>query len=156
MQGFIKLITSIVICFLPGLIGSLFTIDSVSTWYTTINKPDFNPPDYVFAPVWTVLYLLMGISLFLIWKEGLNNKIVKTAFVIFMIQLVFNALWSVVFFGLHSIPGGFTVILVLWILIFVCILRFKKISATASYLLIPYIIWVTYATILNFFILILN
>lgn len=156
MSGIIKLIISIVICFLPGLIGSIITYESVNTWYTTINKPDFNPPDYVFAPVWTALYFLMGISLFLIWKEGLSNKIVKSAFIVFLVQLVFNALWTVIFFGLHSIAGGLIVILILWILILVCIIRFKKISVTASYLLIPYFIWVTFATILNFFILLLN
>jgi len=156
LHGFFKLILSIFICFLPGIIGSVFSYESVNTWYNTINKPAFNPPDYIFAPAWAVLYFIMGISLFLIWKEGLQNKNVRSAFIIFIIQLLFNGIWSVIFFGLQSITGGFIVIMLLLVLIFLCIIRFKKISPLSGYLLVPYFLWVVFAAILNVFIFILN
>nr|MBP9096923.1 tryptophan-rich sensory protein [Ignavibacteria bacterium] len=117
MSNITKLIISIVICQLAGVIGSFFTMDAIPVWYDTLAKPSFNPPSSVFGPVWIFLYLLMGISLFLVWKEDLKNKQVKTAFMIFMIQLVFNAAWSIVFFGMRSPVGGLIVIVILWILI---------------------------------------
>jgi len=110
----------------------------------------------VFGPVWVFLYLLMGISLFLVWKEDLKNKHVKTAFMIFMIQLVFNAAWSIVFFGMRSPVGGLIVIVILWILILITTLKFLKISKTAGMLLVPYLLWVTFAAILNYSIFTLN
>lgn len=156
MSNFLKLVFSILICQLAGITGALFTAGSVSGWYAALIKPSFNPPDSVFAPVWTVLYLLMGISMFLIWKEGLKNKEVRNTFILFIIQLVFNALWTVIFFGAQSLTGGFIIILILWALILICIFRFLRISKAAGLLLIPYILWVTFAAVLNYFLMILN
>lgn len=156
MSNISKLFLSIVICMLPGIAGVLFDSGLVNGWYQSISKPSFNPPNSIFGPVWTVLYLMMGISMFLVWKEGLNNKSVRTAFIIFIIQLVFNAAWSIVFFGAQSIAGGMIVIIILWILILICIIRFLKISRVAGMLLIPYLLWVSFASVLNFFILKLN
>jgi tryptophan-rich sensory protein len=151
MKNFIKLLISIIVCQLAGGIGSIFTSSSVKTWYLTINKPSFNPPNWLFAPVWTVLFLLMAISLFLIWRKNY-----KSGIIIFFIQLFFNMLWSAMFFGLKSSLLGFIVIVVLWFLILATIIKFFKISKPAAWLLIPYILWVTFAGVLNFSILILN
>ncbi|MEO8447004.1 MAG: TspO/MBR family protein [bacterium] len=156
MSNFLKLIISIVICQLAGVIGTFFTMDSIPTWYAALNKPDFNPPNWIFGPVWIFLYLLMGISLFLVWRENLKNDHVKSAFMIFMIQLVLNTLWSIVFFGMQSITGGLIIILLLWIFIILTIIKFRKVSAVASMLLIPYLLWVTFAAVLNFYIFKLN
>lgn len=156
MSNILKLIISIVICQLAGIIGAFFTTDSIPTWYNSLNKPEFNPPNWLFGPVWTILYLLMGISLFIIWKEDLKNKNVKNAFAIFIVQLIVNLLWSIVFFGMHSISGGLIVIIVLLVIIIITIVKFKKISFTASILLIPYLLWVCFATILNFYFYKLN
>ena len=156
MSNITKLIISIVICQLAGVIGSFFTMDAIPVWYDTLAKPSFNPPSSVFGPVWIFLYLLMGISLFLVWKEDLKNKHVKTAFMIFMIQLVFNSAWSIVFFGMRSTAGGLVVIIILWILILITTLKFMKISKTAGMLLVPYLLWVTFAAILNYSIFTLN
>jgi benzodiazapine receptor len=149
-----KLIISILICLLAGFIGSFFTTPAITTWYTTLQKPSFAPPNWVFFPVWTSLFIMMGISLFLIWKK--EDKKVKTALYIFAAQLVLNAFWSVAFFGLKSPLMGLIEIIILWIAILATILSFNKISRTASYLLIPYILWVSFAAILNFSIWKLN
>lgn len=157
MKNLIKLLISIIICELAGIIGSIFTSPAVRTWYLTVNKPSFNPPNWLFAPVWTALFLLMGIAMFLVWLHpsvAPNER--RRALTIFFIQLFFNILWSVMFFGLKSPLLGFIVIIILWILILLTIIRFFKISKPAAWLLIPYILWVTFATILNFSILILN
>jgi tryptophan-rich sensory protein len=156
MSKILKLIISIVICQLAGVIGTIFTYDSIPGWYMTLNKPAMNPPNWLFGPVWIALYLMMGISLFIIWKEDLKNKEIKSAFIIFIVQLVFNTAWSIVFFGARSITGGLVVIVILWILILLTILRFMKIARVAGILLIPYLLWVSYATYLNFSIYKLN
>ncbi|MBL0106878.1 MAG: tryptophan-rich sensory protein [Ignavibacteria bacterium] len=156
MSNILKLILSLVICQLAGFIGAIFTMDSIPTWYAALNKPSFNPPNNVFGPVWTILYVMMGISMFLIWKEGLKNKDVKNAFIFFIIQLILNFLWSVVFFGAHSVLGGLIIIVLLWLAVLYCIISFRKISRVASILLIPYLLWITFATLLNYYILILN
>jgi len=156
MTNIVKLVVSIVICQLTGFIGTFFTSDSITTWYTALNKPSFNPPDWIFGPVWIILYLMMGISLFVVWKEDLKNKEIKSAFIIFILQLIFNAAWSVVFFGAQSIIGELIVIIILWVLILITILKFIKISRVAGILLIPYLLWVSFATVLNFFIYNLN
>lgn len=157
MKNFIKLMLSLAVCQGAGFFGSIFTVKSVSTWYTTINKPFFNPPNWIFAPVWTILFVLMGVSLFLIWSRPLlAKKKRKRAMFIFGLQLIFNFLWSIAFFGLKSPLLGFIVIIILWILILMTIIKFFKISKTAGCLLIPYILWVSFASVLNFFILILN
>lgn len=156
MSNFLKLIISLVICQLAGIIGTIFTYGSITTWYAELNKPSFNPPDWLFGPVWIMLYILMGISLFIVWKEDLKNRDVKTAFIIFMIQLFFNASWTFIFFGARSISGGLIIIILLWVLILITILKFMKISRIAGMLLLPYLLWVSFATVLNFYILKLN
>ena len=152
----IKLVISIVICQLAGLIGSLFTTPSIPTWYAMLKKPSFTPPNWLFAPVWTTLFVLMGISAFLVWRKGLNDKQVKISLCIFGAQLILNILWSVMFFGLKSPLAGFIDISILWLVILFTILNFFKISKTAGILLVPYILWVSFAAILNISIMILN
>ncbi len=156
MKKFIKLVLSLIICLSAGFIGSIFTRQSVSTWYPTINKPSFNPPNWIFSPVWTTLFILMGIALFLVWQKGLSEKTNRFAFIIFIIQLIFNMVWSLAFFGLKSPFLGFLVIIVLLLLILLTIMKFFKVSKVAGWLLIPYILWVSFATVLNFSIWILN
>lgn len=151
-----RLIISIIICLSAGFIGSIFTISSIPIWYATLNKPFFTPPNWLFAPVWTSLYILMGISVFLVWKKGLKEQQVKGAVIIFAVQLIFNALWPVIFFGLKSPPAGFVVIIILWVAILLTIRSFFRISKTAGLLLVPYLLWTSFAAILNLSILILN
>jgi len=152
----IKLIISIVACQGAGGIGAIFTRNAISTWYAYLKKPAFTPPNSVFGPVWITLYLLMGIAVFMVWREGLTEEGVKIAFIIFWVQLVLNVLWSVIFFGLKSPLGGMVLILLLWIAILVNIIKFFGVSPVAGVLLIPYIIWVSIAANLNVRIWILN
>lgn len=156
MNNFLKLVTAIIACELVGIISTPFTLSGIPTWYSTLHKPPFSPPNWVFGPVWTTLYLLMGISVFLIWKKGLKKKQIKQALYYFIAQLFFNFLWSLLFFGLHSPILGFIDIVVLWVFILITILKFYKLSKPASYLLIPYFLWVSFATILNLSIVLLN
>jgi tryptophan-rich sensory protein len=145
----IKLIISIVACEGAGGIGAIFTTPAITTWYAGLKKPTFTPPNSVFGPIWITLYLLMGIAVFLIWREGLGQEGVTIAFVIFWAQLVLNILWSVIFFGLKSLFGGLVMILLLWIAILINIIAFFGVSPLAGGLLIPYIIWVSIAANLN-------
>ena len=147
MKKFFRLIGAIILCELAGIIGSLFTIKNIPTWYAALNKPSFNPPNYLFGPVWTALYIMMGISLFLIWESG---KETKKAQVLFYVQLVLNAAWTMIFFGLRSPFWGFVEIIALWIMIIVCIVESGKISKAAAYLLVPYLLWVSFASVLTF------
>lgn len=156
MKSFWKLLAAIVICQLTGIISSFFTVDPITTWYAFLNKPPFNPPNWIFAPVWTTLYLLMGISAFLIWQKGLTKKKVKQALFYFLVQLLLNFLWSILFFGLQSPLLGLIDIIILLVFIVVTTMKFYNISKPAAYLLIPYLLWVSFATILNLSILILN
>ena len=151
-----KLIASLIIPFIAAGIGSLFTSQTVSTWYETLQRPVFSPPNWIFSPVWTILFLMMGLSLYLVWKKGIKTKKAKTAITFFGIQLGLNALWSILFFGLQSPSLAFMEIIVLWFAILGTIVSFYKISRKAAYLLIPYILWVSFAIILNFAIVILN
>jgi len=152
----IKLFFSISICLIAGFLGSFFTTPKISTWYATLIKPSIAPPNWVFFPVWTALFIMMGISLFLVWQKGLQDKQVKTALSVFAIQLILNVLWSAVFFGLQSPIAGLIEISILWFFILVMVLKFMRISKAAGLLLIPYIIWVTFAAIINFLIWRLN
>lgn len=151
-----KLLFSIVICQLAGIIGSFFTVHSVSTWYTGIIKPAFTPPNWVFGPVWTALFALMGISLYLVWIKGIKTKKAKIALALFGIQVFLNVLWSMLFFGLRLPFYAFIEIIILWIFILLAIIWFYNISKAASYLLIPYLIWVSFAAVLNLAIVLLN
>jgi len=156
LHNIVKLIISIVVCQCAGIIGSVFTTPAIPTWYATLQKPVFTPPSWLFAPAWITLYLLMGIAAFLIWRIGLSERRVKVALSIFLIQLALNALWSVVFFGLQSPLYGFIVIIVLWFMILLTMLRFARISSVAAWLLVPYILWVSFASVLNISIWVLN
>ena len=151
-----KLLISIVACQCAGLIGSVFTTTAIPTWYAALEKPIFTPPNWLFAPAWITLYLLMGISASIVWQRGLDVPRVRTALIIFLIQLILNALWSVVFFGLESPLYGVIVITVLWIAIVLTIVQFFRISTLAGALLLPYIGWVTFAAALNISIFMLN
>lgn len=146
----LRLIISILVCQLAGFVGSIFTRASVSTWYAALNKPSFNPPNGVFSPVWITLYVLMGISAFMVWNQGLDKREVKAALIVFGVQLVLNALWSAAFFGLRSPFAGLIVIVGLWIFILLTILYFFRVSSTAGVLLLPYMGWVSFAAVLNF------
>jgi len=145
----LKLIASLVICQLAGLIGSLFTRPAIPTWYQSLNKPSFAPPNWLFGPVWISLYLLMGISLFLVWRKAREAR-VKTALFIFSLQLLFNALWSIAFFGLRSPAFGLIIILLLWITLLLTIILFARLSLMASILLWPYFLWLSFASWINF------
>jgi tryptophan-rich sensory protein len=151
-----ELAVSIVICQLAGAIGTFFTLNSITDWYSTLNKPAFAPPNWLFGPVWIVLYLLMGISLYLVWRKGLDDKAVKIGIAFFAVQLALNAIWSPVFFGLHALKLSFYIILAMWAAIALTMVRFSSISKPATYLLAPYIAWVSIATVLNYFIMVLN
>jgi len=148
-----KLLVSFILTFIAGAVGSAFTFSEITSWYSTLNKPFFSPPNWVFGPVWTILYILMGISLYLFWKTKVNNKlkkVKKNGFVFFGIQLVLNSLWSILFFGLHNPGIAFLEIIFLWLSILLSIKYFQKVSKTSAYLLVPYILWVTFASLLNF------
>jgi len=151
-----KLAVSWIIVFISAAIGSLSTSSQITTWYTTLAKPAWTPPNWVFGPVWTTLYILMGISLFLVWRQGLDRRDVQFAILIFAVQLILNTLWSVVFFGMQSIFGGFIIILILWIAILANIIAFYMISKPAGLILVPYIIWVSIASYLNYSVYLLN
>jgi len=145
----VKLVVSIVACEGAGGIGAIFTTRAIPTWYKSLKKPSFTPPNRVFGPVWITLYLLMGIAVFLVWREGFSQAGVTAAFTVFWVQLILNVLWSVIFFGLKSLLGGMIVIFVLWIAILVNIILFFGVSSIAGGLLIPYLVWVSIATNLN-------
>lgn len=147
---------SVVVCLLIGFLSSIATQSSVNDWYTTLNKPSFTPPDELFAPVWTALYIMMGISAGIVWSKGYHHIWVKTALYHFVFQLLFNALWSIVFFGLKNPLLGLVVILILLTLIILTIKWFRIISRPAAYLLIPYMLWVGFAAVLNYRIWALN
>ncbi|UCC40783.1 MAG: tryptophan-rich sensory protein [Candidatus Aminicenantes bacterium] len=155
-KDLLKLIISLIICQLAGVIGSLFTSPAIPTWYASLKKPSFNPPNWVFSPVWITLFVLMGISLFLLWRKTAEDKKVKTAVMFFAIQLVLNMCWSAIFFGLKAPFFAFIEIIFLWIAILLTILKSYKVSKAAGALLIPYILWVSFAAVLNFFLWNLN
>ena len=157
-----KLIIAIVVSELAGIIGSIFTTPSIVSWYAGLVKPALNPPAWVFGPVWTTLYALMGIAAFLIWSsyakasEGQAKRQIKIALGVFGIQLFLNAIWSIIFFGLHSPGWALVDIVFLWLAIVWTMVVFYKISRPAAYLLVPYLLWVSFASYLNYSIWMLN
>ena len=151
-----KLLICILICQSAGVFGSVFTSSSVTTWYPALVKPEFTPPGWVIGIVWITLYTFMGISLFLVVQEGLERPDVKAAVYVFLAQLVVNGLWSYAFFGIRSPLAGLWVIGLLFLLILITILKFWPISRNAAILLLPYILWVGFASYLNFMIWRLN
>lgn len=155
-KDWLKVVGIIIGCELVGIIGAIFTVDAIPSWYAGLNKPVFSPPNWVFGPTWTLLYFLMGVSFYLVLKKGWKKKIVRSASKFFLAQLGLNFLWSPVFFGLKSPLLGLITILAMWILIVITMRKFYPISKSAFYLLIPYVLWVSFATILNAAILIGN
>ena len=154
MSGFkkveiFKLVISLAVCQFAGFVGSIFTRPAISNWYAELQKPRFTPPDYVFGPVWISLYVLMGIAAFLVWRRGIHHQVVRRALAIFGVQLVLNALWSFLFFGLRSPLAGLIGIFILGIAIILTVRRFLAVSRTAGLLLIPYFLWVSFASGLN-------
>jgi len=125
------------------------TAPAIEGWYTELTKPALNPPSWVFSPVWTALYVLMGVAAFLVWRKGLANKEVRVALGLFVAQLIFNGVWSLIFFGLQNPLGALIDIVVLWILIVCTMIAFYRVSPAAMYLLAPYLLWVSFAVYLN-------
>ena len=157
-----KLIESIVICELAGVVGSFFTTPEIAKWYALLAKPSLNPPAWIFAPVWSILYLLMGISLCLVWSdykkqnEERKKSFGKIALSLFFLQLLLNVLWSSIFFGQHALGMSFLELCCLWLAILLTAILFARISKAAAWLLVPYILWVTFAGALNYSIWQLN
>jgi len=156
MNKFIKLILFVLVCEGIGILGSVFTISEITTWYASLNKPFFSPPNWIFGPVWTTLYALMGVSIFLIFETKFKKKERNSFVLLFSLQLFLNFLWSVIFFGFHLPMFAFLEIIFLWGCILLLIVKFWKYSKPASYLLIPYLLWVSFASLLNASIVILN
>ena len=152
----IRIVISIAICLLIATLSGFATKSSVNTWYATLNKPSFTPPNWLFAPVWTALYIMMGIAAGIVWARGFYHKWVKTALYHFGFQLLLNGMWSIVFFGFHRPLWGLLISIALVALILLTIKWFKVVNNIAAYLLYPYLIWVCFATILNYSIWQLN
>ncbi|WP_414468367.1 TspO/MBR family protein [Methanobacterium sp. ACI-7] len=151
-----KLVISILIPLIVGFTSSFATLGSIPGFFDVLNKPSWTPPAWVFGPVWTTLYTLMGIALFLIWRKGLYRRDVKIAIIVFAVQLILNFFWTIIFFGFRSITGGLIEIIFLWVAILINIILFYRISKAAGLLLVPYIIWVTIASYLNYTLFLLN
>jgi tryptophan-rich sensory protein len=178
-NNIVKLLVSIIICELAGVIGALFTTPNINSWYKGLQKPFFNPPNWIFGPVWTTLFILMGVSLYLVWSKNwkVKNKIfsnIKKApskisekflsgswmkaniILIFSFQLLLNIIWSFIFFAKQNPGAAFFELIMLWFAIIFTIINFYRVSKTSAYLLIPYILWVSFAGFLNFTIWMLN
>ena len=151
----LKLLGSLILPIGLGSIAGIITAKEISAWYVALNKPSFNPPGYLFGPVWSALYILMGVSMFLIWNTP-KTTLRQKALTVFGVQLFFNFWWSILFFSFHTILLSLVDILLLWFLIIYMITLFKKIKPVAAYLQIPYLLWVTFATVLNICIWYLN
>ena len=156
MERTTKLLSSTIGALVLGSASGLFTTDAIPTWYASLAKPWFNPPNWVFGPVWTVLYIMMGISVGLVWSAEAENKERRRALAIFTAQFVLNLLWSIVFFGLRSPGLALVEILLLVVTLLWCIRTFFPISNTASWMLVPYAVWVCFAIVLNASIVLLN
>ena len=156
VRDFGKLLLAVVVCLLAGYGGSIFTTSSISTWYRALEKPAFTPPSWVFAPVWTILYIMMGVAAYLVWRQGLSKGTVRVALVMFLAQLALNTLWSFLFFGLRSPSLGLLSIVTLWVAIVLTVAYFARVAWVAALLLLPYLLWVTFASLLNYTIWRLN
>lgn len=155
----LALLSILVLCYGVAALGALSTAPSIPTWYATLNKPGFNPPNYLFAPVWTALYGIMAIAAWLIWRtprEGPTASRRLDGLMLFALQLALNALWTPIFFSLHNLLAAFIVIVLLWIAILLTTLRFWQLKPLAGALLLPYLAWVAFATALNLALLRLN
>jgi translocator protein len=156
MKNWLKLLASVLVVELVGILSSLTTFNSIPNWYAHLIKPSFNPPNWIFGPVWTLLYLMIGVAVYLVWTSKKPNSFKINAYWIFAFQLLLNGLWTIVFFGMHQILGALIMIAVLWLLIIINIFAFYKISKTAGYILVPYLLWVSFASVLNFSLWLLN
>lgn len=156
MKNIWKLIISIAIPLAIGFLGSYFTRPEIDTWYQTIEKPSWQPPNWVFGPVWTTLYIMMGIAFFLVWKDESRGRNRKLAMIFWSMQLVLNFFWSWIFFNQHELGLALAEIIVLWIFIFITIILFGKINKIAAWLMVPYISWVSFASLLTYTIYTLN
>ncbi|MES2761388.1 MAG: TspO/MBR family protein [Bacteroidota bacterium] len=148
MKKFIQITLCILLPLAVGAIGSFATTKNINTWYLFLNKPVFNPPNWLFGPVWTILYILMGISFYLILQSP-KSDLRKKAIVIFCIQLFLNFWWSFLFFNFHLLGIAFIEIVLMWLAIIVMIMQFLKVHRTAALLQIPYLFWVSFASLLN-------
>lgn len=155
MKSYPKLIISVIITLSAGFLGSFFTSSSIDTWYASLNKPSFNPPNWLFVPVWTSLFILIGISFYLVWRKNFEGRR-NLAVGVYSIQLSLNLLWSFFFFGLENPFFALMEIILLWAFILANMNIFYKISKPAAFLLLPYLFWVSFALILNYFIFKLN
>lgn len=151
-----RIVVSIIICQLAGVVGSVFTITAIPGWYASLIKPSFSPPNWLFGPVWLTLYILMGLALALVWAKGIGDKKVKQAVILFGVQLLLNVLWSILFFGLHLTFLAFLEIVMMLGFIVLTTRRFYRIERRAAYLMLPYLAWVSFASVLNFSIWFLN
>jgi tryptophan-rich sensory protein len=149
IQSYPKLAAAILLCVIVGSLGSLVTITGPGSWYATLQKPFFTPPNWLFAPMWITLFVLMGIALYLVWESDTEPREVQIAIGIFGVQFALNVIWSFLFFGLRSPILGFADIVLLWVMIAATIGAFYRVNKSAAYLLIPYIAWVTLASALN-------
>ena len=150
MNKTVKIISIVVACLVVGYFSGVVTKSAITTWYPTLIKPGFNPPNWVFAPVWSMLYIMMGVAAGLVWDRiDFQKEMVKKALQFFVIQLALNALWSYLFFGLKNPMLAGLEIIILWLMIYETYLQFVKINKIAGYLLIPYLLWVSFATVLN-------
>jgi translocator protein len=156
MKNWMKLALSIALPLAVGSIAGLFTRPEIDNWYKTIEKPDWQPPNWVFGPVWTLLYIMMGIALYLIWRSKAPVQKKRTAITLWVIQLVFNFFWSYIFFRQHQLDWALGEIIVLWFFILLTIFAFSRINKLAAWLLVPYISWVSFASILTYTIYQLN
>lgn len=156
-----RIIISLALPQMAGLVGSVFTSPAIPGWYANLVKPSFSPPNWLFGPVWIVLYILMGISAYLVWSAYAKSSAgrrreLKTALLLFWVHLIFNAVWPIIFFGLQNPGLAFVNIIIIWLLIVALMIKFWKIDSRASYLLMPYLLWVSFASVLNYFIWYLN
>ncbi len=156
LNDFSKFVVALVVSESAGIIGTVFVAPSITGWYAGLARPEFAPPNWLFGPVWTILFALMGIAAFLVWRKGLERWDVKIALGIFLGQLVLNTLWSVIFFGMHFPGGALIEITLLWLAILATIIAFSKVSKPAAWLLAPYVLWVSFAAYLNYSIWMLN
>jgi tryptophan-rich sensory protein len=155
-QSVLSFLYALVLCFAAAALGSVFTMPAIATWYATITKPVFSPPNWIFGPVWTVLYICMAIALWFVWNIKTKKKEKAAGVKYFYVQLALNSLWSILFFGLHNPSLAVAEIIVLWIMIYLTIRNFFAVSQKAGWLLIPYLVWVSFATVLNFSVALLN
>lgn len=146
--NWVKLVVSVLFTVGIGSLGGLFTISEIPGWYAGLQKPSFNPPNWLFGPVWSLLYLLMGISFYLIWKQPVST-VRNVGLTLFVIQFILNFFWSILFFNQHLIAAALLEMVFMWIFILLTMIWFAKLSPTASWLLLPYLCWVSFATVLT-------